>query len=57
MQTLKPLLLLAYLAWCGGLNVRKFDGQWRAYLTKPTELLIILLFWALIEGLISVFNR
>jgi hypothetical protein len=56
MHTLKPLLILVYLAWCGGLNVRKFDGQWRAYLTKPTELLITLLFWALMEGIISVFT-
>ena len=56
MQTLKPLLLLAYLAWCSGLNVRKFNGQWGDHLTKPAELLIILLFWALIEGFIRVFT-
>lgn len=54
MYLLKPLLLLAYLAWCGGFKVSKFRGQWRAYLTQPTELLATLLGWALIEWLIKI---
>lgn len=53
---LKPLLLLAYCAWVGGLRVARYAGQWRAVLQKPGSLLGMLLVWALLEWAISHFS-
>lgn len=53
---LKPLLLLAYCAWVGGLRVRRCQGQWRAVLQKPGALLGMLFVCALLEWAITHFS-
>jgi hypothetical protein len=53
---LSPLVLLAYCGWVGELRIARIEGQWRAYLRKPGELLGMLFVCALLEKIIQFFT-